>query len=103
MREALEVNVPNSATRCDANAGERDCRCGTAFDPFRLRHPTLEREMADRNQKDERTTSKTQKSPQSDQSDTSRDDGIEQNPDPDSEKSAASRPRGHTEAPDRTL
>ena len=59
--------------------------------------------MADRNQKDEQSTSKSPKSAQSDQRDANRDDGIEQNPDPDSEKSAASRPRGHTEAPDRTL
>jgi hypothetical protein len=63
----------------------------------------LEREMADRNQKDEQSTSKTQKPARSDQPDSGRDDGIEQNPDPDSQKSGASRPRGHTEEPDRTL
>ena len=55
--------------------------------------------MADRNRKDEQPAPKTSKSAPIQQPD----DGIEQNPDPDSQKSGASRPRGHTEEPDRTL
>jgi hypothetical protein len=63
----------------------------------------LERKMADRNQKDEQSTSNTPKSAQSDRTNDGRDDGIAQNPDPESQKSSTSRPRGHTEEPDRTL
>jgi hypothetical protein len=60
--------------------------------------------MADRNQKDERSTAKSQpKSARADQDNVGPDDGIERNPDPDSQKSSSSRPRGHTEEPDRTL
>lgn len=59
--------------------------------------------MADRNQKDEQSTPTTPKSAQSDGSNAGRDDGIAQNPDPESQKSGTSRPRGHTEEPDRTL
>jgi hypothetical protein len=59
----------------------------------------LERKMADRNRKDEQPAPKTSKPAPTEQPD----DGIEQNPDPDSQKSGASRPRGHTEEPDRTL
>jgi hypothetical protein len=59
--------------------------------------------MADRNQKDEQSTSNTPKSAPSDRSNAGRDDGIAQNSDPESQKSSTSRPRGHTEEPDRTL
>jgi hypothetical protein len=59
--------------------------------------------MADRNTKDDQSTSKTSKSAQPDGANADRDDGISQNPDPESQKSSTSRPRGHTEEPDRTL
>jgi hypothetical protein len=60
--------------------------------------------MADRNQKDDRSNAKSQpKSARSDQDNVGPDDGIARNPDPDSQKSSNSRPRGHTEEPDRTL
>jgi hypothetical protein len=60
--------------------------------------------MSDRNQTHEQSSSKSApKSAQGEQPDAGRDDGIGQNPDPNSEKSTASRPHGHTEEPDRTL
>ena len=60
--------------------------------------------MADRNQNDPESDAKSApRSKQGDPGDASRDDGLEKNPDPDSERSSASRPRGHTEEPDRTL
>jgi hypothetical protein len=63
----------------------------------------LERKMADRNQTNEQSTSKSPKPAPSDRTNAGRDDGVEQNPDPGSEKSGASRPRGQTEDPERTL
>jgi hypothetical protein len=60
--------------------------------------------MADRNQKDEQTTAKSApESGKGDRPDAGRDDGLDQNTQPDNQKSTASRPRGHTEEPDRTL
>jgi hypothetical protein len=60
--------------------------------------------MADRNQKDDQSTAKSApKSGKGDGASAGRDDGLERNADPETDKSTASRPRGHTEEPDRTL
>ena len=60
--------------------------------------------MADRNQiKPESDAKKAPGADRNDSSSSGRDDDLEKNPNPDSEKSSASRPRGHTEEPDRTL
>jgi hypothetical protein len=64
----------------------------------------LEQMMADRNQSEPESNAKS--APQSNRgttADSDRDDGLEKNPEPDTTKSTASRPRGHTEEPDRTL
>lgn len=59
--------------------------------------------MADRNQRTPRPGAKpATPSTRGDEADSSRDD-LERNPDPESNRSTASRPRGHTEEPDRTL
>jgi hypothetical protein len=60
--------------------------------------------MTDRNQSEPKPNAKS--APPSKRSDDlveQPDDGIERNSDPDSDRSSASRPRGHTEEPDRTL
>ncbi len=59
--------------------------------------------MPDRNQNDQKPNAKSAPPPdRARTSETERDD-LARNPDPDSESSTASRPRGHTEEPDRTL
>jgi len=60
--------------------------------------------MTDRNQSEPKSNAKS--APRPDRSDDVAerpDDGIERNTNPDSDRSSASRPRGHTEEPDRTL
>jgi hypothetical protein len=60
--------------------------------------------MADRNRMDEQSPAKSATPAGNDSPPSERpDDGIEKNPEPDSEESGPSRPRGHTEEPDRTL
>lgn len=60
--------------------------------------------MADRNQSDDTSIAKSAPSKgETNRTEAGSDDGIEKNADPDSEKSSSSRPRGHTEDPDRTL
>jgi hypothetical protein len=68
------------------------------------RHSTLEQMMADRNQSEPDSSKKS--APRVDQGtsrDSGRDDALEKNAQPDIERSTASRPRGHTEEPDKTL
>jgi hypothetical protein len=60
--------------------------------------------MADRNQTNRNSDAKSApRSKQGESGDAGRDDDLQKNPDPDSERSGASRPRGQTEEPDRTL
>jgi hypothetical protein len=60
--------------------------------------------MTDRNRNDPKPNAKSAPRPDRDQNPAERpEDGIERNADPDSDRSSASRPRGHTEEPDRTL
>jgi hypothetical protein len=60
--------------------------------------------MADRNQSDDSSSAKSApKSGKGGRPDAGRDDGIDQNDQPENDKSTASRPHGHTEDPDRTL
>jgi len=59
--------------------------------------------MADRNQSASNTNAKSAPSAKDDASMNPPKDGIAPNPDPDSDRATASRPRGHTEEPDRTL
>jgi len=60
--------------------------------------------MSDRNQSERKPDAKSAPRPdRGDQLVERPDDGIERNPEPDSDRSSASRPRGHTEEPDRTL
>jgi hypothetical protein len=79
--------------------GER----GTAFDRRGGRYPTLEQMMADRNQSEPGSRAKTAPPSSRDDAPESERDDIEKNPEPDANRSTASRPRGHTEEPDRTL
>jgi hypothetical protein len=65
---------------------------------------TLEQSMADRNQNDPKSNAKSAPRPDGDDNLVEHpEDGIKRNSDPDSDRSSASRPRGHTEEPDRTL
>jgi len=60
--------------------------------------------MADQDERNERSNVKNaSESARRDQQTDANDDGLERNNDPDSQKSSASRPRGHTEELDRTL
>ena len=60
--------------------------------------------MADRNQNDRPSSAKSApKEGKGNRPDQGRDDDLDQNTQPDDEKSSASRPRGHTEDADRTL
>jgi hypothetical protein len=63
----------------------------------------LEQMMADRNQSDPKTNAKAAPPVRRDDEQESERDDIARNPEPDSTRSTASRPRGHTEEPDRTL
>jgi hypothetical protein len=60
--------------------------------------------MADRNRTTPDSDAKSApRSKQGDSADAGRDDDLKKNAEPDSERSTASRPRGQTEEPDRTL
>ena len=60
--------------------------------------------MADRNQhEDESSNHSAPKEAKGTRPDSGQDDGLPQNAQPDEQQSTTSRPRGHTEEPDRTL
>ena len=60
--------------------------------------------MKDRNQSEPKPNAKSAPRPGKGDNLVERpEDGIDRNSDPESDRSSASRPRGHTEDPDRTL
>ena len=59
--------------------------------------------MPDREKRPDKHASGSPRPPRADDRNVPPDPDVEQENDPDSQKSSASRPRGHTEEPDRTL
>lgn len=59
--------------------------------------------MADRNRTEPKSNAKSAPRANDDESTNPPADDLARNQDPDSDRATASRPRGHTEEPDRTL